>query len=122
VKNLKYLLFLIIINFFLGGCISTTNKTVEGATPDVTECTPIEGVLDGADFGPKSAIVEHEADGRTHPDLYYIAWARLDSRIDLRFPARGYDDVGFEDKLLVSRKQQDGSYKTWQLYPPLDND
>ncbi|CAA6809463.1 MAG: Unknown protein, partial [uncultured Sulfurovum sp.] len=29
--------------------------------------------------------------------------------------------TGFEDKLLVSRKQRDGSYKTWQIYPSLDN-
>jgi len=121
-NNLRYLLFLIAIGLLLGGCISTTNKTVEGGTPDVTKCTSIEGVIDGADFIPKSAIEVHEADGRMHPDLYYIAWAKLDERIDLRSPEKGYDDIGFEDKLLVSRKQQDGSYKTWQIYPPLDNE
>ncbi len=112
----------ILFSLFLNGCISTDNTTVEGGSADVTQCVPIEGVIDGADFIPKSAIEEHEADGRMHPDLYYIAWATLDARIDLRSPENGYDDIGFEDKLLVSRKQQDGSYKTWQIYPPLDNE
>jgi len=111
-----------IIGFYLSGCISATNDTVEGGTPDVVECTPINGVLDGADFVPKTALVNHEADGRRHPDLFYIAWAQLDERTDLRSPERGYDDRGFEDKLLVSRKERDGSYKTWQIYPPLDNE
>ncbi len=37
-------------------------------------------------------------------------------------PENGYDDSGFEDKILVSRKQQDGTYKTWQIYPALDNE
>ncbi len=37
-------------------------------------------------------------------------------------PEAGYSDEGFEDKLLVSRKQEDGSYKTWQIYPSLDNE
>lgn len=116
---------IIVLMFFgllLGGCISTTNETVDGGTPDITECAPIDGVLDGADFVPKTAISNHEDDDRTHPDLFYIAWAQLDSRTDLRFPEKGYDDTGFEDKLLVSRKQQDGSYKTWQIYPSLDNE
>ena len=109
---LKHTTILIFISLFLTGCISATNETVDGGTPDVTQCSPIEGVLDGADFVPKSAIHEHEDDGRTHPDLFYIAWSQLDARIDLRSPEDGYDDTGFEDKLLVSRKQQDGSYKT----------
>ena len=117
---LKHAIILIIIGLFMGGCIFADNQTVEGGTPDVTQCSPIDGVLDGADFVPKSAIEEHEADGRTHPDLFYIAWAQLDARVDLRFPERGYDDTGFEDKLLVSRKQQDGSFKTWQIYPALE--
>jgi len=116
------IIILMFFGLFLVGCISTTNETVEGGTPDITECAPINGVLDGADFVPKSAISNHEEDGRTHPDLFYIAWAQLDSRTDLRFPEKGYDDTGFEDKLLVSRKQQDGSYKTWQIYPALDNE
>ena len=118
----KHIAILTFLALFLAGCISANNKTVEGGTPDVTQCSPIEGVLDGADFVPKSAISEHESDGRMHPDLFYIAWSQLDSRTDLRFPERGYEDSGFEDKLLVSRKQQDGSYKTWQIYPALDNE
>jgi len=112
----------VVFVLWMGGCISTTNETVEGGSPDVTKCAPLEGVLDGADFIPKSAIEEHESDGRMHPDLYYLAWAQLDARIDLRMPEMGYDDTGFEDKILVSRKEQDGSYKTWQIYPPLDNE
>jgi len=100
-RYLKYIVAFLSLAILLGGCISTTDKTVEGGTPDVTQCTPIDGVVDGADFVPKSAIEEHEADGRMHPDLYYIAWAQLDARIDLRSPEAGYDDTGFEDKLLV---------------------
>ncbi len=121
-KHLKYITVFLFLVIFLDGCISTTNTTVEGGTADVTKCNPIDGVLDGADFIPKDAITAHEADGRTHPDLFYIAWAQLDARVDLRSPEKGYDDSGFEDKLLVSRKQQDGSYKTWQIYPSLDNE
>ncbi|MCH9741047.1 MAG: hypothetical protein K0U38_09470 [Epsilonproteobacteria bacterium] len=121
-RYLVYVTTLLSVTLFFSGCISANNETVEGGTPDVTQCSPIDGVLDGADFVPKDAIAAHEDDGRTHPDLFYIAWAQLDSRIDLRFPERGYDDTGFEDKLLVSRKQRDGSYKTWQIYPSLDNE
>lgn len=111
--------FLTLIVFMLAGCISPDNSTVEGTgTPDVTGCSSIDGVADGADFEPQTAVV-HGSDGRTHPDLFYIAWAQLDSRTDLRFPARGYDDVGYEDKLLVSRRVSDGTYKTWQVWPPI---
>ena len=93
---------------FLSGCIATDNATVEGTgTPDVTACSTIPGVADGADFEPQSAVT-HGLDGRTHPDLFYVAWAQLDDRTDLRFPADGYDDVGFEDKLLVSRRNHEG--------------
>jgi len=106
---------------FLGGCISITNETVEGAgTPDITECSSIEGVFAGSDFVPQSSLVGSD-DNRTHPDLFYIAWAELNNRIDLRSPENGYDDTGFEDKLLVSRKQDDGTFKTWQIYPKLDD-
>ena len=118
----KKIISILSITLLISGCISTTNDTIEGGTPDITSCNPIEGVLDGADFVPKTAITNHEDDGRSHPDLFYIAWAQLDDRIDLRFPEKGYQDIGFEDKLLVSRKQQDGSYKTWQIYPSLDNE
>ena len=107
---------------FLSGCIATDNATVEGTgTPDVTACSTIPGVADGADFEPQTAVT-HGLDGRTHPDLFYIAWAQLDDRTDLRFPADGYDDVGFEDKLLVSRRSPEGEYNTWQIWPKLDSD
>ena len=108
--------------FLLGGCIANTDTTIEGSTPDITECTPLDNVLDGADFIPKTAILEHEADGRTHPDIFYIAWAQLDARIHLKSPDSGYNERGFEDKLMVSRKERSGTYKTWQIYPSLDND
>ncbi len=48
----KFRLLLLLVIFLLEGCISTTNETVEGGTPDVTKCEPLEGVLDGADFIP----------------------------------------------------------------------
>ena len=121
-RQFKYMAIFVFLIIFLGGCISATNETVQGGTADVTECTPLEGVLDGADFVPKSAISNHEDDGRTHPDTFFIAWGQLDTRTDLRFPARGFDDTGYEDKLMVSRKEADGTYKTWQIYPPLDNE
>ncbi len=106
---------------FLNGCISINNETVDGAgTPDITECSAIDGVLDGKDFVPRTTLAENQLDGRSHPDLFYIAWAELNDRVDLRFPEKGYDDSGFEDKLLVSRKDDNGSYSTWQIYPPLD--
>lgn len=106
---------------FLGGCISPDNSTVEGTgTPNVTQCSSL-GFADGADFEPQKAI-EHGVDGRTHPDLFYIAWAQLDDRTDLRFPAQGYSDAGFEDKLIVSRRNLDGEFDSWQIWPPMDND
>jgi hypothetical protein len=107
----------------LAGCISPDNATVEGTgTPDITQCGNISGVADGKDFEPQKAVV-HGADGRTYPDLFYIAWAHLDSRTDLRFPARGYDAEGYEDKLLVSRLNPEGTkYDSWQVWPPKDND
>ena len=106
----------------LSGCIATDNATVEGTgTPDITACSAIPGVADGADFEPQTALT-HGIDGRTHPDLFYIAWSQLDDRTDLRFPAQGYDDVGFEDKLLVSRRNPEGEYNTWQIWPKLNSD
>ncbi len=41
-----------------------------------------------------------------------------------KLPQEGLEnsDEGLKDKLLVSRKQEDGSYKTWQIYPSLDNE
>lgn len=113
----------VVFVLMLAGCISPDNATVEGTgTPDITQCGNISGVADGKDFEPQKAVV-HGADGRTYPDLFYIAWAHLDSRTDLRFPARGYDAVGYEDKLLVSRLNPEGTkYDSWQVWPPKDND
>lgn len=112
----------LLLMLLLVGCISPDNATVEGAgTPDVTQCSTIPGVADGADFEPQKAVV-HGLDGRTHPDLFYIAWAQLDNRTDLRFPGKGYNDVGFEDKLLVSRRDPEGKYNSWQVWPPLGSD
>ena len=120
VKFFRYMIVVSIL-LFLGGCISITNETVDGAgTPDITECSSIPGVLDGKDFVPQSAISSND-DNRTHPDIFYIAWAELNDRIDLRSPENGYDDSGFEDKLLVSRRDTNGSFKTWQIYPKLDD-
>ena len=69
------LLTLLLTISILSGCISTDNSTVEGTgTPDVTQCGSIPGVADGANFEPQQAVT-HGAAGRTHPDLFYIAWA-----------------------------------------------
>ncbi len=117
-----------ILTFTLTGCIAPDNPTVEGTgTPDVTQCGSIPGVGNGADFEPQKATV-HDADGRSHPDLYYIAWAQLDARTDLRFPGKGYNDAGFEDKLLVSRlitstdSNSKEKYQNWQVWPPQNKD
>ncbi len=71
-------LIVVLLLGLLSGCISTTNETVEGGTADVTKCEPLEGVLDGADFIPKSAVEEHEADGRrTSRYILYLLGAQL---------------------------------------------
>jgi len=109
-------------SLWLSGCITPDNSTVEGTgTPDVTQCSILPNVEDGADYTPQDAT-KLGIDGRTHPDIFYLGWAELDQRTDLRFPGSGYDEKGFEDKLLVSRRQTDGSFRTWQVWPPLDND
>jgi len=121
-KKLQYIVLYVGLFLLLNGCISITNETVDGAgTPDITECTLLEGVLDGKDYTPQDASSNLLDDNRTHPDLFYIGWAELNSRVDLRSPEDGYSDTRFEDKLFVSRKQSDGSYKTWQLYPKLED-
>ena len=104
----------------LQGCISPDNKTFDGlGTPDITQCGNIPGVLDGANYAPQAAPI-FASDNEPHPDIFYIGWSQLDGRSDLRFPARGYSDEGYEDKLLVSREGPDGSITTWQLLPALD--
>lgn len=105
----------------LHGCISPSNAVIEGlGTPDPTQCSSLPSVEDGALYAPREAV-ELGLDGRTHPDVFYAAWSKLDTRSDLRFPEDGYDSDGYEDKLLVSRKQADGKVRTWQLLPQLDN-
>lgn len=118
----------LVVLLFLQGCISPSNSVIEGlGTPDPTQCSSIPGVQDGASYVPRDAV-ELGVDGRTHPDVFYLGWSKLDTRSDLRFPEGGdangsgsYSEDGFEDKLLVSRKLADGTTRTWQLLPQLDN-
>ncbi len=116
---------------FLGGCITPDNAVLEGlGTPDITGCSSIPGVENGADYRPRTAI-KLGTDNRTHPDVFYMGWAQLDERSDLRFPQKGYDGNGFEDKLLVTRKTASPAneddptagnvVRTWQLLPQVDN-
>ncbi len=115
------LLFATVLCLALAACISPDNETVEGTgTPDIPVCGTIPGAGDGADYRPLEPRT-FAADGRVHPDLFYLAWSTLDSRSDLRFPARGYEGTGFEDKLMVSREEPDGSISTWQLLPKLND-
>lgn len=104
----------------LTACISTSNSTVDGfGTPDVTECTILDGVQDGAEYAPRTATT-FGTDGRTHPDVFFMGWSTLDNRSDLRFPTKGYDGSGFEDKLFVIREDAQGGEATvWQLLPKL---
>ncbi len=105
----------------LQSCIAPDNEVIEGmGTPDITQCSTINGVGDGAMYEPLTAI-DLTAENKNNPDVFYLAWAKLDARSDLRFPEKGYDDAGFEDKLLVSRRANDGTVKTWQLLPQLDD-
>lgn len=105
----------------LQGCISPSNEVIEGlGTPDIVSCSSLPNVEDGALYVPRDAV-ELGVDGRKHPDIFYLGWSKLDTRSDLRFPEQGYDADGYEDKLLVSRKLADGTTRTWQLLPQLDN-
>lgn len=105
----------------LQGCISPSNEVIEGlGTPDIVSCSSLPNVEDGALYVPRDAV-ELGVDGRKHPDIFYLGWSKLDTRADLRFPEQGYDADGYEDKLLVSRKLADGTTRTWQLLPQLDN-
>ena len=115
----------------LGGCITPDNEVLDGmGTPDVTQCSAIPGVEDGKDYRPRDAITLG-TDNRAHPDVFYLGWAQLDMRSDLRFPEKGYDGTGYEDKLLVTRKTASPAdandpnagnlTRTWQLLPHLDN-
>ncbi len=109
----------LLLCLLLHACIATDNKVVDGdGTPDVTACAELGDILDGKDYVPHSPR-RFESDERLHPDIFYIGWSKLDQRNDLRFPARGYDGDGFEDKLLVSREFEDGTVRSWQLFPKL---
>ncbi len=116
----KYVPAIAISALLLGGCITTDNPVIQAGdgTADVTECAVLDGVMVGRDYVPEAAQV-HGSDSRLHPDVFYLGWSQLDSRNDLRFPTRGYSGDGFEDKMFVSRKSSDGSYRTWQLLPQL---
>ncbi len=106
----------------LQGCISPDNETFDGqGTPDITQCGTIPGVADGSSYVPQVAPT-FASDNQLHPDIFYIGWSQLDGRSDLRFPARGYSDEGYEDKLLVSREAPDGTISSWQLLPALESD
>lgn len=115
----------------LGGCITPDNEVLDGmGTPDITQCSALPNVENGKDYRPRDAITLG-TDNRSHPDVFYMAWAQLDQRSDLRFPERGYEGNGYEDKLLVTRKTASPAdandpnsgnlVRTWQLLPHLDN-
>ncbi|MCK5812709.1 MAG: hypothetical protein KAH03_00555, partial [Cocleimonas sp.] len=60
-----FLSIFILINL-LSGCISPDNDVIEGmGTPDVTECSIIPGVGDGAEYSPRDATrldLDNDAD------------------------------------------------------------
>ena len=117
---------ILLVALALKACIPTDNPVIDtgagtgGGTPDITQCAVLGDVLDGKDYVPQSAPT-FDSDGRQHPDIFYIGWSQLDQRNDLRFPTNGYSGDGFEDKLLVSRELEDGTVRSWQLLPMLDD-
>ena len=120
----RLLSLLCILAFVLNACIEIDNEVIEtggaeGASPDITTCAVLGDVQDGKDYVPQSPP-QFASDGRLHPDIFYIGWSQLDARNDLRFPTNGYSGDGFEDKLFVSRELEDGSVRSWQLLPMLD--
>ena len=130
-KIIHFLSIFILISIF-SGCISPDNDVIEGmGTPDVTKCSTIPGVGDGAEYSPRKATrldLDGDADDDPviHPDVFYLGWASLDARSDLRSPEKGYNgDSTFEDKLFVTRQalgeNQQPTTRTWQLLPQLDN-
>jgi hypothetical protein len=120
-QQLKVVCLFVLFSSFLQSCITPDNEVIDGlGTPDVTQCGAIPSVEDGALYKTRDAV-ELAVDARKHPDVFYIGWSKLDTRSDLRFPAKGYDGDGFEDKLLVSRKTADGSTRHWQLLPLMDS-
>ena len=128
---LAVLLIILPCLFLLSGCITPDNEVLDGlGTPDVTTCSVLDSVENGTDYRPRNAITLG-TDNRSHPDVFYMGWAQLDKRSDLRFPQEGFDGNGYEDKLLVTRKtaspadENDATsgnlIRTWQLLPHLDN-
>lgn len=109
----------------LPACVDPSNDVIRGgSTPDITQCGILQGAGDARDLengyvpAPPRSFGE---DGREHPDVFFLGWAKLDERLKLSFPARGYDGDGFEDKLYVTREEPGGGVSTWQLLPLLDN-
>ncbi|HHC74668.1 MAG TPA: hypothetical protein ENK78_06300, partial [Thiothrix sp.] len=122
IKRVSLVSFTVACFTALSGCISPSNEVIEGlGSPDPEKCSTIANVEDGALYKPRTEAVTLASDNRKHPDVFYMAWSKLDTRSDLRFPEKGYDDNGFEDKLLVSRKLADGTTRHWQLLPQLDS-
>ena len=108
----------------LSACVDPSNEVISsGGTPDITQCGILPGAGDARDsengYVPSPARTFGE-DGRSHPDIFFLGWAKLDERIELTFPAKGYDEEGFEDKLYVAREEPGGGLSTWQLLPLLD--
>lgn len=106
------------------GCVDPSNEVISGGgTPDITQCGVLQGAGDARD--PENGYIPSAPrsfgeDGREHPDIFFLGWAKLDERLELSFPARGYDGDGFEDKLYVTREEPGGGLSTWQLLPLLD--
>ncbi len=115
---------LLLATALLVACVDPSNEVISGGgTPDITQCGVLAGAGDARD--PENGYVPAPArrfgeDGREHPDVFFLAWAKLDERLKLSFPARGYDGDGFEDKLYVTREEPGGGVSTWQLLPLLD--
>lgn len=106
----------------LSGCISPSNEVIEGlGSPDPTQCSTIPDVEDGTLYQPRTEAVTLATDNRKHPDVFYMAWSKLDNRSDLRFPEKGYDDNGFALKTsysshgssLTAQPATGSSYHNW---------
>jgi len=108
----------------LAACVDPSNEVISGGgTPDITQCGVLPGAGDARDpdngYVP-SAVRSFGEDGREHADIFFLGWSKLDERLELSFPARGFGEEGFEDKLYVTREEPGGGLSTWQLLPLLD--
>ena len=92
---------------FLGGCIATDNAVIQAGdgTSDVTECAILDGLLVRDETYIPNAAALNSSDSRVHPDVFYLGWAQLDTRNDLRFPTRGYSGDGFEDSEIARTRR-----------------